>query len=169
MNKPYRVFVIGFMGTARKEKAMELAQEKNIPYLDMDEEIQRLDGRSILRLCMTMGEHAYRNKEFELLSKLADEAFDIGMAAKETYPEELVVSCGDGIILDDECYEILKNSEVVLVDDDPEKLWEVAKEDKNLPYAFLHVGNKDEQKQKFIEFYELRKELYMSLINKSFT
>ena len=155
-----RCFVIGYMGTDRKGKAQSIAKERSWDCLDLDTEIERLDGRSILRLCMTMGEHDYRNKEYEVLSKLADETFDMGIAANESYTDNLVISCGDGILLDEMCFEMLKNSEVILLDGPIEELWEKAKYDKSIPYAFMNTFPEDKKKKQFTELYEMRKSLY---------
>lgn len=202
-----RIFVIGYMGTPRRQYAEMLCQklnqeilEKNqVPvelplfqHLDMDSEIERLDGRTILRLCMTMGEHEYRNREYELLSKLSDPAFDMGIAKEEEYPRSLVISCGDGILLDEMCMEILKkyaeksnytvdlncedvsvlsgfdknnieDSGVILLSATLEDMWQAAKLDKALPYAFMHTGTEEARKSKFEEIYTARKHLYDSL------
>lgn len=93
-NKP-RIFVIGFMGSERKGTAEKIAKELNYRLVDLDREIEQEDGRSIQRICMTMGEHEYRNKEYESLEKLAGQ-------------NRIVVACGDGTILDEMSREILK-------------------------------------------------------------
>ena len=74
------IFVTGFFGAPVKETAEQVAMEKGFDLLSLDDEIERSDGRSILRICMIMGEHEYRNKEYEMLVKLtgAAEAGDSG-------------------------------------------------------------------------------------------
>jgi shikimate kinase len=101
---------------------------------------------------MLMGEHEYRNKEYEMLQSLKDR-------------EGIVVLCGDGIIFDDQNREVLEANTVVLADADADidELWERAKDLKGLPYAFMNFGG-DERKEKFIELYEQRKDIYMSLV-----
>lgn len=148
-----RIFVIGFMGSDRKGLAEKLASQLGYRALDLDEEIEKKDGRSILRICMMMGEHEYRNQEYEMLSALAAET-------------GIVVSCGDGVILDDMNREILEQNKVVVADADlsAETLWEQAAGEKGLPYAFLLEKDDSFRKERFLSLYEQRKPLYNQFI-----
>lgn len=150
-NSP-RIFVTGYMGAQTRELAEQIAAEMSYELIDLDAEIEKLDGRTIQRICMLMGEHEYRNKEYEMLQSLKDR-------------EGIVVLCGDGIIFDDQNREILEANTVVLADADAgiDELWERAKDMKGLPYAFMNFGG-EERKEKFIKLYEQRKEIYMSLV-----
>ncbi len=145
--------------------AEELALAKDSPFevLDMPSEIERLDGRSLLKICMGHGEHAIRNNEYEVLSKLINPNFDIGIAKDEVYPKNLVVSCGDGIVLDDQCYEMLLGQKRVVVTLPPEEMWNNAKDDKSIPYAYMQFGSDEERFAQFTKNYELRKRLYQGL------
>ena len=149
-NSP-RIFVTGYMGADTRALAEKITAELNYEMIDLDTEIEKADGRTIQRICMLMGEHEYRNKEYEMLQSLKDR-------------EGIVVLCGDGIIFDDQNREVLQDNTVVLADADTdiEILWERAKNLKNLPYAFMFFGG-DERKQQFIELYEQRKEIYLEL------
>lgn len=146
-----RIFVTGYMGSDRRGLAEKLAAELSYELIDLDAEIEKADGRTIQRICMMMGEHEYRNKEYEMLQTLKDR-------------ENIVVLCGDGIIFDDQNREVLEANKVVLADPnlDVEALWERAKDEKGLPYAFMNFGG-DERKAKFIELYEQRKDIYKKL------
>ena len=150
-NSP-RIFVTGYMGARTRELAEAIAAEMGYELIDLDTEIEKLDGRTIQRICMLMGEHEYRNKEYEMLQTLKDR-------------EGIVVLCGDGIIFDDQNREVLAANTVVVADAaaDIDELWERAKDQKGLPYAFMNFGG-DERKEKFIELYEQRKDIYMSLV-----
>ena len=131
-NKP-RIFVIGFMGSERKGTAEKIAKELNYRLVDLDREIEQEDGRSIQRICMTMGEHEYRNKEYESLEKLA----------------------GQNRILEKNCVIIADRETPV------EILWERARaEQESSPYAFMHQSDDKLKKEKFINLYEQRKSLY---------
>ncbi len=150
-NSP-RIFVTGYMGAATRELAEQIAAELSFELIDLDAEIEKEDGRTIQRICMLMGEHEYRNKEYEMLQTLKNR-------------EGIVVLCGDGIIFDDQNREVLEANTVIIADSDTDIdiLWERAKNLKGLPYAFMNFGG-DERKEKFIELYEQRKEIYMSLV-----
>jgi len=153
------IFVIGYMGSDRRDAAKKIAVELQYELLDMDAEIERRDGRSIIRMCMIMGEHEYRNKEYELL--------------KELLPgKRQVVICGDGILLDDMNFEALKLSfnrnhdSVILIEAPIDLLWQNAKNDETIPYAFMHISGEDgsaaevERQKKFYDLYEVRKSRY---------
>lgn len=67
------VFITGYFGAPIREEADRLASCKGWRVLDLDRAIEAADGRSIARLCMMNGEHAYRNAEYEQVRKLCDE------------------------------------------------------------------------------------------------
>ncbi len=142
-----RIYVIGFMGTDRVARAKEIAAETGYDFHNMDREIEEQDGRTILRMCMTMGEHEYRNKEYEILREY-DQMDDI------------VVACGEGVVHDSQCADFLRKGQVVVVWEDMDAMWENAKKDESLPYAFLRTGSPEERKKKFQELYQIRKPLY---------
>lgn len=72
--KPELIFVTGYFGAPIRETAERIADEKGYELISLDDEIERADGRSVLRICMMMGEHEYRNKEYELLSTIVYDA-----------------------------------------------------------------------------------------------
>ena len=61
------VFVTGFFGAPVMQTALKIADEENLDIISLDDEIEKNDGRSVRRICMVMGEHEYRNKEYEAL------------------------------------------------------------------------------------------------------
>ena len=145
-----RIFVIGFAGSDRRGAAEKLAKELNYQLIDLDQEIEKEDGRSIQRICMMMGEHEYRNKEYEMLEKIKNQ-------------EKIVVICGDGIVLDDMNRQILERNGVFVADAEKsaQELWENAiRDQEHSPYAFMHQGDDQQKKEKFMDLYEQRKSLY---------
>lgn len=68
------IFVTGFFGAPVMESAERLAKEKGYGFLSLNAEIEKEDGRSIQRICMMMGEHEYRNKEYAALLKITKSA-----------------------------------------------------------------------------------------------
>lgn len=152
-SKSPRIFVIGFFGSDRKQAAEHLAAELGYEAVDLDEEIEKKDGRSVSRICMMMGEHEYRNQEYERLKELAQK-------------NGIVVCCGDGVVLDDMSMELLKKNDVLVADADltPEELWEKAKKLENPIYAFMHQGDEGAKKSTFMSLYEQRKPLYSQFV-----
>ncbi len=150
LNNSPRIFVIGFAGSDRKSAAEKLAKELEYQIIDLDLEIEKADGRSIQRICMMMGEHEYRNKEYEMLEKIKNR-------------ENIVVICGDGIVLDDMNRQILEQNSVVVADAEKsaQELWENAlRNQEQSPYAFMHQSDNQQKKEKFMDLYEQRKSLY---------
>ncbi|MEE3361995.1 MAG: shikimate kinase [Anaerovoracaceae bacterium] len=141
-------YVTGFIGSDRKGEAMRIADEKGLQFIDMNEAIKDRDGRSVMRIVMSMGEHALHNAEYELLQEL------------DTM-DGLVVSCGDGTLFDGDCAEIMEHGRIVIADADrtPEQLWEAAKDDDSIPYAFM-LERDDRAREKFMSLYEQRRSLY---------
>ncbi len=145
--KPPRLFVIGFIGSRRMERGEELARELGYQLLDLDRMIEERDGRSLKKLIMMMGEHEYRNKEYEVLKELEDQ-------------QGFVLVCGDGIVHDEMNLAILKREATIFVEEPLEILWERVREKADGLYAFLHDSDRERARNKFMEFYQLRLPLY---------
>ena len=64
------IFVTGYFGAPIRETAEALAGRENCELVDLDARIEAKDGRSIARICMMAGEHAYRNQEYEQVQAL---------------------------------------------------------------------------------------------------
>ena len=143
------IYVTGFIGSDRYSLGKKLADEKGMELIVLDKFIEEIDGRSVMRIIMLMGEHEYRNKEYEALEELAKK-------------EDLVVVCGDGTLFDEMCAELMEQGEVVIADADKsaEELWECAKEDRGIPYAFMQFGAEGEKRGSFFKLYEQRKPIY---------
>lgn len=143
------VYVTGFIGSRRREKAEEIAKEKGFDIVDLDKEIEKKKNMSVKRLCMMMGEHGYRNEEYEILAGLEGQS-------------GIVVVCGDGVVFDDMCVEIMKKGTVVIADADSERdeLFKRAVCDESVPYAFMMSGDENEKYEKFCKMYDQRKPLY---------
>lgn len=149
-----KIFVIGFIGSNRIEKANAIADEKGYTLLEIDKEIEKNDGRSLKRLCMMMGEHEYRNQEYEVLEKYSKE-------------NNIVFVCGDGVVHDDMSRDILKTGKVIFIDEPVEILWSRVKDDDSVPYAFMYKGTEEERYNKFMSLYESRKDIYAKLEEES--
>lgn len=146
-----RAYVIGFIGSDRKLKAAELAEKYDLEVIDLASYIEQEDGRSLLRLCMMMGEHELHNKEYEALCKLQER-------------DDFVLICTDGIILDEMNVAILNKGSIYFQDEPFDTLWQNAKGDASLPYAFMHDSDVSRKYTKFTELYNARISLYRRLI-----
>jgi shikimate kinase len=61
------VFLIGYMGSGKSSLGPKLARKLDVPFFDLDQEIERSFGLSIADVFRNHGEHAFRKKERELL------------------------------------------------------------------------------------------------------
>ncbi len=95
------IYLVGFMGTGKTHAGMILARKLHKEFLEMDEEIERRQGMRIADIFSQKGEPYFRRLEKDLLLELA---------AKE----DLVVSCGGGLMCNEEHREVLKGSGTVV-------------------------------------------------------
>ena len=82
-----QVFLVGYMGSGKTSVAKALSANSEIPMLDLDEALERQEGRTIAALFEQEGEATFRAKESALLNEVA--------GGKE-FP---IVACGGGITL----------------------------------------------------------------------
>ncbi|MCM8786703.1 MAG: shikimate kinase [Candidatus Omnitrophica bacterium] len=95
------IYLVGFMGTGKTTVGKFLAERIKKKFVEMDEEIEKKEGKKIVDIFKEKGEPYFRKLEKELLKELAKQS-------------DLVVSCGGGLICDEENLEILKKSGLVI-------------------------------------------------------
>lgn len=160
------IFVTGYFGAPILEEARSIAECKGWEVLDLDARIEESDGRSIARLCMMGGEHAYRNAEFEEVERLC-EAAKAGAAQTEANESAagLVIACGDGILYDDDSRGLLLQHELVIAGEDQplEELWERAWQDETTYHAFMKFGTEEEKRAKFKEHHARQQALFQQV------
>lgn len=152
-------FVTGFFGSDITGTAMALAAERGAAFVSLDDEIERADGRSVLRICMVMGEHEYRNKEYECLSAM------VGGAAPRRSPQSAVVACGDGVLLDEMSRELIMRHELIItgMDMTEEDLWQNAKNQAASCHAFMYGKDEDAKRTAFGELYKRQQILFAGI------
>jgi shikimate kinase len=75
-----KIFLIGYMGSGKTTLGKMLAQKLDMPFYDLDAEIEKVQGKSIARLFDEEGEEAFRRLEKEMLSTLIEREEDFIMA-----------------------------------------------------------------------------------------
>lgn len=167
------IFVTGFFGAPLLQRAQQLAEEHGLPLISLDEEIEKADGRSVRRICMMMGEHEYRNKEYETLKKLTEGALNKenecileGSAGGETPRSGAVVLCGDGVLHDDMSRDLIIAHTLVVAGGDMscDELWENAKAIEGSTHAFMHFGSEEKKRADFEKLYERQRVLFTPYI-----
>ena len=81
-----QVFLVGYMGAGKTSAAKALSEDSGLPMIDLDEALERQEGRSIFELFEQEGEAAFRAKEGTLLNEVA---------GCKDFP---IVACGGGIM-----------------------------------------------------------------------
>lgn len=85
------------MGCGKSTIGKVLASRLNMPFIDLDDEIIRREGRSIADIFATDGEKGFRLKELLHLREVLDEH------------EDMVLSLGGGAVTTPECAELIHN------------------------------------------------------------
>ncbi len=95
------IVLIGFMGSGKSTIGKKLANKKDMEFIDMDYEIEKLENKTIGEIFIEHGEKYFRAKETEILKKILN--------SKNT-----VISTGGGIIEKKENRELLSKEENVI-------------------------------------------------------
>ncbi|MBU0694285.1 MAG: shikimate kinase [Candidatus Omnitrophica bacterium] len=115
------VYLTGFMGTGKTVVGKILAKELNKDFIDMDEAIVQNEGKKIADIFASEGEFHFRKVEKELLKELSTK-------------RDLMVSCGGGLICDEENLNVLRESgTIVNLQASPEVIYERIKETTRRP------------------------------------
>ncbi len=81
------IWLTGFMGSGKSTVGRALARRLDLPFIDLDHEIERREGRTISAIFAESGEAAFRESERRALQGLSTAA-------------EPVVATGGGIVID---------------------------------------------------------------------
>lgn len=95
------VILIGFMGSGKTTIGKIIADKKNMKFVDMDLEIEKIENKNINQIFSENGEKYFREKEANLLKELS-------------LMENTVISTGGGIIESKFNIEILKKQPCVI-------------------------------------------------------
>lgn len=95
------IVLIGFMGTGKTVTGRRLARVLGRPFVDTDDEIERLTGKTVARIFQEDGETCFRAKENLLCGKLA-------------VPRGLVVATGGGMVVNPENVALLRKGGVLI-------------------------------------------------------
>ena len=66
------IVLVGFMGCGKSETGAVLAERLGLPLLDLDKEIERIEGKSVGRIFSEEGEMHFRQREREVLHRLKE-------------------------------------------------------------------------------------------------
>ena len=103
--------LIGFMGTGKSSVGLRLAQKLKKEFVDMDREIEEINGMSIAEIFKRYGEVRFRSEERLMAIKVGER-------------EDLVVATGGGAVLISENIDALKkNGVLICLDASPQDIF----------------------------------------------
>ncbi|MGL5329226.1 MAG: shikimate kinase [Peptostreptococcaceae bacterium] len=95
-----KIILIGLMGAGKTTIGKALSSQLDYKFIDMDDEIEKEEGMSIVEIFDKHGESKFRKLESELLKKIIEE-------------ENVIISTGGGIVKENFNFELLKEEKNV--------------------------------------------------------
>jgi shikimate kinase len=137
------IYLVGFMGTGKTVVGKILAAKLKRQFIEMDETIEKEEACPITEIFAVKGEPYFRELESNLLKKIAVQT-------------GLIVSCGGGLICNDDNLKLLKESGTVFTLTAPAKtIYERTKK-----YAHRPLLNVAEPEKKIDELLQKRNRYY---------
>jgi shikimate kinase len=137
------IYLVGFMGTGKTTVGKILSQKLNKEFIEMDEVIEEREGKKITEIFAQEGEPYFRNLEKKLLKELSKKS-------------DLVISCGGGLICNEENLKILKETGIVFnLEASPLTIYERTKK-----YTHRPLLNVEDPLKKIKDLLEKRKPYY---------
>ena len=125
------IALIGFMGSGKTTVGRILAERLNRKFIDLDDEIEKKTETTISKIFADYGERHFRKLETSSLRKVLS-------------GENLIISCGGGIILKEQNRKLLKSCLVILLEAKPETIIQRLENDSNRP--LLNASNREKIK-----------------------
>ncbi|HUX06612.1 MAG TPA: shikimate kinase [Acidobacteriota bacterium] len=97
------IVLVGFMGAGKTEVGKALSKKLGLPLIDLDKEIERLEGKTVGRIFSEEGEDHFRRREREVLQSLkgGDMVLSVGGGAFTTDENiALINSIADSVWID---------------------------------------------------------------------
>ena len=117
----HHIYLIGFMGCGKTSVSIAMNQLYGKNIVEVDDRIIAKEGRSINQIFAESGENYFRDLETEMLKELADE-------------DNIIVSCGGGMVLREENRRLMKENGVIIwLDATPETILDRVKDDDSRP------------------------------------
>jgi shikimate kinase len=113
---PHAVFLVGFMGAGKSSVGRALGQQLNWGFEDLDDRIERREGRRIAEIFRDSGEEEFRRAEHGALRQVLDEFRGGGVK---------IVALGGGAFVEEKNAKLLLESAfpTVFLDAPVEELW----------------------------------------------
>ena len=137
------IVLIGFMAAGKTSIGSLLAKKLNRKFLDLDQEIERVQGKSIEEIFQTQGEVAFRKIETEVCQTLGEMS-------------NIIISTGGGIINNPNNMRIFKkHSLVIYLESSFEQIYGRLKKSKKIRPLF-----QKHSKEELLDLYRKRHPIY---------
>ena len=93
-----RVALIGLRGAGKSTLGVQLANERGVPFIELDREIEREAGTSMNEILLLHGQAGYRRYERRALLRIAEE-----------HPDGVVMTTGGSIVSERETFDLLQS------------------------------------------------------------
>ena len=121
------IYLVGFMGTGKTSVAKEIAFLLHRDFVEIDDLIEEAERKKIVDIFREKGEAYFRRREKEILEDIAKK-------------DNLIVSCGGGIVINQENIELMKKTgKVVCLKASADVIYERTKKYSHRP--LLNVEN----------------------------
>jgi len=101
-----RVFLIGFMGAGKTSVGRALASRLGRQFCDLDELVERREGKTVAAIFAEQGEHAFREAESKALTELLQDG---------SSGSDLVVALGGGTFAQERNRQALESAGAVTI------------------------------------------------------
>ena len=98
LGREQRIALIGLRGAGKSTLGAKLAVERNVPFIELDREIEREAGTSMNEILLLHGQAGYRRYERRALFRIA-----------EDHPEGVVMTTGGSIVSERETFDLLQS------------------------------------------------------------
>ncbi|MCR5274517.1 MAG: hypothetical protein K6E26_04065 [Clostridiales bacterium] len=147
---PIKVVFTGFMGAGKTSIGRRIADDMMIPFVDLDERIERIAGCPISEIFSKDGEETFRRMEHDVLKAVLEA------------PGSEVISLGGGVLTQEENRKLLGESKalVIYLQADADTIWERVKDDTTRP--LLQAADKDTAYKNMCARLESREASYLA-------
>lgn len=112
MDKPDRIYLVGYRGTGKSTVGQLLAQRLQYQFLDADSHIEKVTGRTIADLFAEEGEEGFRERESQILQQLSQ-------------LPQAVIGTGGGVVLRPSNRELIQRTGYVIwLQASPQVIWD---------------------------------------------
>lgn len=118
------IVLVGFMATGKTSVACELAKELKTKFIEIDELIEKREGKTIDEIFKEKGEAYFREVEKKITEEVAN----------KLYVPYATISTGGGIVTNEENIKNLKkNGILICLEAEPEVIFDRAKKETHRP------------------------------------